>query len=360
MDIQRITAQPGCTVERETGDVERLWDMYSNLGSVHRVASIVGVSGQTVKAWLNRAGYRLNNSAWSADEINAVREYYANTEPANFSIAILARALNRTFAAVALKASRLGLSGKRTDTYIASDSAKAKMSEIQKAKVERLGADAVAAPVIKYCREFGSAFRGRAHSKETKARLSQSISKAIAVRGHPKGMLGKHHGPDAKAAISAAQIGKVIPREQVIRMMKTRIKNGTMCRPRPECSWKASWIEVGGKRFYSRSRWEANYGRYLQWLKNNNQIKDWEHEPETFWFDGIKRGCVSYLPDFRVTLPSGAVEYHEVKGWMDARSKTKIERMAKYHPEVTLKVINAPAYKALARSVARIVPGWGQ
>jgi hypothetical protein len=126
----------------------------------------------------------------------------------------------------------------------------------------------------------------------------------------------------------------------------------------PPGSWKAAWRTIGGQRCYFRSSWEANYGRYLEWLRANGQIKKWEHEPETFWFEAIKRGTRSYLPDFRVTEINGRIEYHEVKGWMDDRSKTKIRRMAKYHPTVILKVIDGKAYKALAKQVSRLVEGW--
>ena len=59
-----------------------------------------------------------------------------------------------------------------------------------------------------------------------------------------------------------------------------------------------------------------------------------------------------------VTLPNGQVEFHEVKGWMDSRSKTCIRRMAKYHPKVVLKVIDKPVYMGIARTVGGIVPGW--
>lgn len=118
------------------------------------------------------------------------------------------------------------------------------------------------------------------------------------------------------------------------------------------------WVEIGGKRFFARSSWEANYGRYLQWSKERGMISDWEHEPTTFWFEGIKRGCRSYLPDFKVTNNDGSIVYHEVKGWMDAKSKTKIKRMAKYHPSVKLNVIDSVAYRALAKTLKSVVPGW--
>lgn len=123
-------------------------------------------------------------------------------------------------------------------------------------------------------------------------------------------------------------------------------------------SWKAGWREVAGRRVFFRSRWEANYARYLQWLKDRGEIREWEHEPETFWFEGIKRGNVSYLPDFRVTEMSSAIVYHEVKGWMDDGSKTKIKRMAKYHPKVRLIVVDSKAYRAIAKQARSLVPGW--
>ena len=72
----------------------------------------------------------------------------------------------------------------------------------------------------------------------------------------------------------------------------------------------------------------------------------------------MKRGCVSYLPDFKVTYPDGAIEYHEIKGWMDDRSKTKIKRMAKYHPDVKLIVIDSKSYKRIASLMKSTVPGW--
>jgi len=123
-------------------------------------------------------------------------------------------------------------------------------------------------------------------------------------------------------------------------------------------AWKAGWREIGGQRIYARSRWEANYARYLQWLLGLGEIAKWEHEPETFWFLKIKRGTRSYLPDFRVTENNGSIAYYEVKGWMDPQSKTKIKRMAKYHPDVKLIVVNSKSYKALEKMVSRMIVGW--
>ena len=126
---------------------------------------------------------------------------------------------------------------------------------------------------------------------------------------------------------------------------------------RTNVTWKMGNRTIGGVTKYFRSRWEANYARVLEYLKANGKIKKWEHEPEIFWFHGIKRGVVSYTPDFRVTMPDNSIEYHEVKGWMDDRSKTKIKRMAKYHPKVKLLIVDGSFFKS-ARELSRMFPGW--
>ena len=110
-------------------------------------------------------------------------------------------------------------------------------------------------------------------------------------------------------------------------------------------TWKQGWREIGGYRKYYRSKWEANYARYLQFLKDNKAIKDWKHETKTFWFKGLKRGTMSYLPDFLVINNNDKEEYHEVKGYMDAKSATKLKRMKKYHPEVVMVLIQADWFK---------------
>jgi len=123
--------------------------------------------------------------------------------------------------------------------------------------------------------------------------------------------------------------------------------------------WRGGWREIGGYRKYYRSRWEANYARYLEYLRERGEVVSWAHEPTTFWFEGIKRGVTNYLPDFHVTYPGErGEEYHEVKGWMDAKSATKIKRMAKYHPNVKLVVVDKKIYTALEREFSKILQGW--
>ncbi len=191
-------------------------------------------------------------------------------------------------------------------------------------------------------------------------RLAEHVKKA----GHPRGMLGLKHTQETKNHLSkkSSQMWSSMTEdeksEMILKGMKTRAKNGTMANERIGTTWKSAWREIGGVKKYYRSRWEANYAYYLEWLKSKGEIKSWSHEPKTFWFDGIKRGCVSYLPDFCVIEKNGEEVYHEVKGWMDDRSKTKIKRMAKYHPDVSLIVVDSKAYASLKKNVSMFVPGW--
>lgn len=101
----------------------------------------------------------------------------------------------------------------------------------------------------------------------------------------------------------------------------------------------AAWRTIGGKRIYFRSQWEMNYARYLEFLKQKGLIIEWEHEPHTFWFEEIKRGVRSYMPDFKVYDPDGSHYWVEVKGWMDPKSVTKIKRLKKYYPNERLEVV---------------------
>lgn len=111
----------------------------------------------------------------------------------------------------------------------------------------------------------------------------------------------------------------------------------------------------GGKRadlnnIYFRSVWEANYARLLNYL----DIK-WEFEPKTFIFKKIKKGTKSYLPDFYLPITD---EYVEIKGWMTAKSKTQLKRMAKYYPDVKITLVDKDKYLKLERQYSDLISGW--
>lgn len=123
-------------------------------------------------------------------------------------------------------------------------------------------------------------------------------------------------------------------------------------------SAKAGWREIDGRRIYFRSRWEANYARYLQFLKERNQISDWFHEPETFWFLQIKRGVRSYLPDFKIINKDNTHYFVEVKGFYDSKSLTKIKRFNKYYPQEKLFLVDAKWFKANSDKLKFLIPFW--
>lgn len=310
-------------------NIEAIYSIYLQTGSVHKAGAIIGFSGETVRCLLKKHGKQLNREFWSEHDIYILKEAYSKA--CGVDVDVLAKTLGKTYASVALKASRLGISSERgkqirTPKHIAS---------------------------------YSKAQKKLAQNPEIILKRARATSEAFKRNGHPKGMLGKHHSQKAKDSISRFHLGKKLPRKQVLKAMKTRIKRfGSLCPNKQRGTWKAEWVEINGVRFFARSKWEANYAHYLEWLRLKGIIAKWEHEPETFWFDKIKRGVVSYLPDFRVTMLNGNIEYHEVKGWMDSKSKTKIKRMKIYHPKIHLEVIDSKRYKALERQVKSIVPNW--
>lgn len=172
----------------------------------------------------------------------------------------------------------------------------------------------------------------------------------MASHPHPRGMLGKHHN------FTDEQVAETTRKHHATKMARY----GKLVVNRPTTtSHRADWRVVGDREVFFRSRWEANYGRYLQWLKDGNQLTEWEHEPETFWFKGGKRGDVcAYLPDFRVTALDGGISYHEVKGWMSPRSEASISQMRKHYPTIELVVISETAYKKIETQVSRLIDGW--
>jgi hypothetical protein len=108
---------------------------------------------------------------------------------------------------------------------------------------------------------------------------------------------------------------------------------------------------------YFRSTWEANYARYLNFLKSQGQIKDWQYEAKVFTFP-VKRGTTEYRPDFLVTYADGSQEFHETKGYMDQRSQTQLKRMAKYYPNEKIILVDSPVYKNLEKMFSRIIENW--
>jgi len=111
------------------------------------------------------------------------------------------------------------------------------------------------------------------------------------------------------------------------------------------------WAMIGDKQpIYFRSSWEYYYAIFLEKLQQEKKIINWKHEPKCFWFEGVKRGIRSYLPDFCVIHLNGTEEWCEVKGYYDSKSQTKMKRMAKYHPDVKIRLVGSDWFKANLKS----------
>jgi hypothetical protein len=110
---------------------------------------------------------------------------------------------------------------------------------------------------------------------------------------------------------------------------------------------------------FFKSRWEANFARYLNLLKRTGNIHDWSYEKERFEFHKIKRGTRSYCPDFKVwDTPVSVPYFYEVKGWMDKKSMTRLKRMRIYYPSIKIIVIGPAEYKDIKNKVSALIPHW--
>ena len=263
---------------------------------------------------------------WLHSELDMLIAAYKANENGFVSLNDLAIAFGRSHASVALKASRLGLGD----------------------------------PSRSKCRERKDRSKFKGDIVALSAYRSNQAKIRIAEKGHHRGMAGKQHSASTRERLvktsKAAWANKTPEQRQEWRDNLCSAMAGAPKVARG--SWLAGWREIGGKRNYYRSRWEANYARYLEWLKKNGQILDWKHEPETFWFEAIKRGVRSYKPDFRVWELDGQSKLHEVKGWMDLRSKTTLKRMAKYHPTETVIIIREKQYNEIARKIGSMICDW--
>lgn len=300
---------------------EEIINYYKITKSVWKTAKEVGLCGQTVHQRLKRLGINNHIRVFSEKEKGELKKVYEKGFlSGNNDLKELSIKLNRTIPFLCRQARKLGLTNNH----------RKKSNE--------------------YC------------NKER-----ERMKLWLKENGHPRGMLGKKHTQEMRDNMSKKSkewANKKENKEKILmwvsKGLETKMKKyGTLVvNNREKCSWKAGWREIGGKKKYFRSKWEANYARYLEWLKLHNQIKEWQHENKTFWFDKIKRGCRSYLPDFEIENNNGTLEYHEVKGWFDDRSKTKIKRMKKYYPEVKLVIIFAKQYNEIKKKVSPLIEGW--
>lgn len=295
---------------------------YRELNNVWKVGEKYQMAGQIVHSYLTKAGVINKMRYFTQKDFDFLKENYKKYRDIG-ELKQLAKIMGRTDALLSRKAKTLGLTDKNNRMC------------------------------MKYVRK----------------KISEGAKKWISEKGHPKGMLGKKHSQEFKKGASERSKkmwndpnSKVnsedIKQKQSDRMskfMQKRLKENSVNNYNRV---KRGMVTIGGKTFFARSSWECNIGAYLEFLKSKGEIKEWEHEVETFWFEKIKRGVRSYLPDFKVTNKDGSTYLLEVKGWMDSKSLTKIKRMKLYHPNIRLEVIDNDVYKSI-KKWSGVIKDWG-
>lgn len=116
---------------------------------------------------------------------------------------------------------------------------------------------------------------------------------------------------------------------------------------------------IGNREIYFRSLWEVNFSLYLEWLKEQGEIKDWEYEPMPrydfldFKVNPPRVVGLGYLPDFKVINNDDTFYLVEIKGY--AQGLQKLKRMKKYHPTVKIELVESGDYKILKQKVGKML-----
>lgn len=303
---------------------QQILDAYNKVHNIWKAGELLGMCGQSVHERLKRLGVSLNNRPFTENDFLILKEFYTTHELKRGSgeLQEIADKLGRTKQFISRKAKQLGLTKKN-----------------------------------------------RSLTEENIKIQAQKIKDYIKIKGHPKGMLGKHHTDEVKKIMSKCSIEnfKKLTESQKIeriqKILKTRYKNEIKNNSHREISRvKASWKQghrfVGGKDRFFRSSWEFNYALYLQYLKDNEQIKEWYYEPEIFYFKESKNNCYAYKPDFKIINNDNSFYFVEIKGWMDKASKNKIENMGIFYPEIKLIVIDDKEYFKFKKEWQDKLKGW--
>jgi len=298
---------------------EQLIESYQKTNSIWVTAEEFGMCGQSVWERLKKLG-KLNERKFSEKEKEYLKKHYLKYRNSE-RLDDLSKIMNRTKYFLCRKAKDLGL----TDPHH-------KNSEEHKEKTS------IGMKEYHKTHEHPRGHKGKKHSRGMREKMSDRVRNAWA---------------DPNSVFNS----KSFKQKQSYAATKRNIKR---LKENPQSIYsncKRGWWESGEKRYFMRSGWEMNYACYLDFLVKHKQIKKWEYEPKTFWFDKIKRGVRSYTPDFFIYNNDGTTEYHEVKGIMDAKSKTKLNRMRIYYPKVKLLLIDSKAYKEIGKQ-SGLFKGW--
>lgn len=311
-------------VKPSSVNIKTIIEKYQELNNVWDTGAALGLTGQHVHKQLVSAGVKLQNPRFTNEELQKISDLYnEGFKSGDGKLDMLADILKRTKQIICRKAKSMGFTN-----------------------------------------------RGRQLCEDSIERISVNAIKRIGDKGHPKGMLGKNHTAETKLQIGIkfkemwADPNSIVNSEVHRQMISDRSSKFMNSKTNEQSSndysrVRSGHIQIGDRDFFVRSSWEANIAAYYEFQKVNGLIIEWEYESVTFWFEAIRRGVRSYKPDFKITKADNSIYFTEVKGWMDPKSKTKLSRMAKYHPQVIIDLIDERRYKEICK-VKNLIPFWGQ
>lgn len=285
---------------------EQLLEAYNRLGSVWKVAPEVGICGQSVWERLKKLGV-VDKDRWTKQQLNILRQSYSDNPSNTLHINQLVNIIGKPKTSISGKAKRMGLT---TNRYRKRD------------KIMRLA-------ISKRQKEWH-----KTHEHPNKAEMQIRVCPACGM------------------------FFEAIPSDN-----------------RKYCSTKCSYnrTQVYGHQGYAkigiradlnnqyfRSRWEANYARYLNYLISIGEpILKWEYEPERFNFSKVRTKPYYYTPDFCIIFTDNHREYHEIKGWDYGNGQKARRRFRKYFPQHRLILRNKVWYSSLfKKGVDKVIPNW--
>jgi hypothetical protein len=204
-------------------------------------------------------------------------------------------------------------------------------------------------------REMGLTKYGN-FSKEERQNRATKMSYVV-NNYEPTRFFGKHHTLESRHQMSIKQIIRfenMSDEEKSIRANKSIItkRNNNIYTITSNAYSRCKGGFREDLQQYFRSSWEANIARYLDYLN----IK-WEFEPKRFNFLEINSGVLSYMPDFY--LPE-LDKWIEVKGWMDDKSKIRLQYFKQFYPEESIKLIliDRKKYNLIEKQYKFLINNW--
>lgn len=298
---------------------EQLVAKYKETGSVWKTAEAFGVSGQAVHSKLRELGICKRMNIFTDSDMAVLKEKYLDYRSRG-ELQKLADELGRTKQFICRKAGELGLTDKHLG-FNFSEKKKKSISETRKEWIKTHGHPRGAAGLV--------------HTGESRKKMGEA-SKRFWTEHYDE-----MHTPELRRK-----------RSDIMMWMLSEGRIGVRSRSLVEN------VEVGGKAFQIKSSWEYDIALYLEYLKQNGLISDWEYEPRKFVFKYNTLGVRTYKPDFSV-IRGDRVYYVEVKGWPDKKFSIKKRLMEEEFPDIKMIYVMKNQYFSIQRRHGPHLDGWG-